>query len=263
MNRGLRIFLWTVVFFSMTFQLAAAPQKWKELKSRHFIVYYKDTPEGFARTVLDSAEEDFQQISSDLGFVRYQGWEFDNRAQIYIFNDKEDYIESSRQADWSAGIAYHNQRIIKTYPSAAGFFDSLLPHELGHIIFYEFIGNQHADIPRWFDEGVAMYQEKAQRWGSHQIVKKALREETFIPLEQLSQTLLRQDSSKEFVELFYAESASVVYFLIKEHGDFRFLNFCRQLRDGNPFDRALALSYPHFRTLKQFNEAWVFYLERQ
>jgi len=242
--------------------LAAASEAWKELKSRHFIVYYKGTSVDFARTVSDSAEEYFYQITRDLGFIRHQSWSFDERARIYIYDDKEDYIESSRQANWSAGAAYYEERTIKTYPAAAGFFDSLLPHELGHIIFYEFIGNKRAYIPRWFDEGVAMYQEKAQRWGSHQAVKKALDDKTFIPLEELSRTVLDQHSSKELVQLFYAESASAVYFLIKENGDFRFLTFCKNLKDGLTFERAMELSYPHFRTLKQLNEAWVAYLKR-
>jgi len=262
MKTARHIGIGAIVFLLCCFRWAAASE-WKEHASRHFIIYYKDTPVDFARTVADSAEEYYKQITQDLGFARYAGWDFENRARIYIFNDQQDYIESARQSGWSAGAAYYHNRMIKTYPSASGFFDSLLPHELGHIIFYEFIDNQFANLPRWFDEGVAMYQEKARRWGSHQTVKKALQEGTFIPLEDLSKTRLNHQSPRDLVELFYAESASVVYFLITEHGNFRFLNFCRQLKNGSTFERAFELAYPHIRNIQKLNDLWVVYLKKK
>ncbi len=244
-------------------QPAWSAGEWSELKSRHFIVYYKLTPIDFAREVLNASEQAFQQISNDLGFTRDKGWDFDDRARIYIFDNQQAYIESAKQSQWSAGTAFYTRRTIKTYPAANGFFDSVLPHELGHIIFYEFIGNPYANIPRWFEEGVAMYQEKARRWGAHQDVKKAMADGTFVPLDQLSQVSLAYDSSRETVDAFYAESASAVYFLIKEYGDFRFLNFCRQMKLGNTFERAFELAYPHIRTISQFNSLWVSHIERQ
>ena len=249
------------VLFSSVLGIGAEDE-WNEKKTQHFIVYYKNIPEDFVETVLNASEDYYDQITDNLGFSRHKGWSFNNRARIYIYDDQQDYIESAHQSNWSAGAAYYNSRMIKTYPSAAGFFDSLLPHELGHIIFHEFIG-VHVSIPRWFDEGVAMYQERARRWGANQKVKKAMEDGTFIPLQDLGKVRLARDSSKEKVELFYAESASAVYFLIHEYGEFRFLNFCRKLQGGNKFNHALELIYPRFKTLDRMNKAWVSYLERQ
>jgi len=238
-----------------------AADGWNEKTSRHFIVYYQDTPGDFVETVLDAAEESYDRISDELGFTQYKDWSFSDRAKIYIYDSQEHYLEKARQSRWSAGAAYYHSRTIRTYPSARGFFDSLLPHELGHIIFHEFIGT-HVPIPRWFDEGVAMYQERARQWGSHQKVKAAIQDGTFIPLEELGLVQLSANSSRDEVELFYAESASAVNFLIREHGRFKFLNFCRKLRGGDKFLHAFERTYPRFKTMDRLNHAWVDYLER-
>jgi len=240
----------------------SAGEGWIEMKSRYFFVYYKNTPVDFSKTVINTAEEYYDDITHDLGFYSDKGWRFKDRAKIYIYDDQQDYVENGRQVQWSGGAAYYNRRMMKTYPSAVGFFDSTLPHELGHIIFHEFVG-ERVKIPTWFDEGVAMYQEKGKRWGAHQTVKVAIAEGTFIPLQDLAHVRLKHNSPREEIELFYAESASAVYFLIEEQGRFRFLNFCRRLQHGDKFYYAFELSYPHFKTLERFNKAWVSYLERQ
>lgn len=152
--------------------------------------------------------------------------------------------------------------MIRTFPSAHGFFDSTLPHELGHIIFREFIGFK-AQIPSWFEEGVAMYQEKARRWGAHDTVRKAMEDGTFKPLDELSITSLRRTSSKDLVNLFYAESASVVNFLINEYGQQRFVRLCRKLKDGGPFSWALDSVYVRFKNIDDLNKAWVKYLNNE
>ena len=234
---------------------------WKEYKKQHFIVYYKNAPIDFVETVEEAAEESYKQIVKDLGFTGNKSWTWDDRAQIYIYDDQDDYIKNSQQMQWSAGAALTKKRLIKTYPTASGFFDTLLPHELGHIIFAEFVGPR-AQIPRWFDEGVAMYQEKAKRFGSEEIVRKAIEDGTFVSIKGLLIYPLNNKTSREKVELYYAEAASIVYFMIKEHGQYKFVRFCRKLKEGGTFEFALRSVYVRFRSYDDLNAAWVNYLKR-
>ena len=239
-----------------------AEEKWKEYKQRHFIIYYKEAPLDFVKTVERMGEQYYGEITRNLGFTRYKGWNWEDRAIIYIYDDSDDYVKSGKHASWSHGVASPRDRTIRTFPSAHGFFDSTLPHELGHIIFREFIGFK-AKIPAWFEEGVAMYQEKAKRWGAHETVRKAINDETFKPLSELSLTYLRYNTSKEVVSLFYAESASAVNFLITEYGDQRFVRLCRKLKKGGPFSWAIDSVYVRFKNVDDINKAWVKYLSSQ
>lgn len=234
---------------------------WKEYKSYHFVIYYKDAPEDFIKNVEKSAEDYYQEITRNLGFTRYQSWTWDQRARIYIYRDQDDYIHMGKQAQWSHGVASFLEKEIRTYPSDSGFFDSLLPHELGHIIFREFIG-MNPFVPLWLDEGVAMYQEKAKRWGANKDVKKAIAENRFIPLTELSSIRLYSNTDKEFVQLFYSEAASIVYYMITELGEYRFADFCRELKSGKTMESALSVTYYRFKNLDELGKAWMDYLKK-
>jgi len=251
-----------VVFMCVVCASTAFAKKWKEYKRIHFIVYYKNAPFDFVETVEEASGQYYLDITENMGFTRYKGWNWDKRAKIYIYDNADDYVINGKQAGWSHGVASPRDKVIRTFPSAHGFFDSTLPHELGHIIFREFIGFK-ARIPSWFEEGVAMHQEKARRWGAHDTVRKAIEDGTFKPLSELSITNLRYRSSKELINLFYAESASVVNFLINEYGKQRFVRLCRKLKDGDRFSWALDSIYVRFKNVDDLNKAWVKYLTNE
>ncbi|MFZ5799877.1 MAG: peptidase MA family metallohydrolase [Candidatus Omnitrophota bacterium] len=256
-----KIWWLTGIFLVALCVVTLAEEKWSESKSSHFIVYYKDAPQDFIENVLNAAEDYYRSITSDLGFTRFGSWSWDYRCKIYIYKDAEEYKKVTGQPEWSSGVTAYQEKTISTYPLAAGFFDTLLPHELGHIIFREFVGF-NADVPLWMDEGVASYQERARRWGSNQKVREAIKNNMFIPLNELSRRAL-SSADKDTVELFYAEAASVVYYLITTFGRFKFENFCEELKSGKPFEQALASAYVRFDNLADLEKAWKGYLQNE
>mgnify|MGYP001612186819 CR=1 FL=1 len=239
---------------------ASAKSEWREERSEHFVIYYKKAPLDFVKNVEKMAEQYYSEITEGLGFTRYQNWSYDDRAKIYIYDDQDDYVDSAKQARWSHGVASARMKEIRTFPSAHGFFDSVLPHEMGHIIFREFVGHD-INLPLWLDEGVAMFQEKAKRWGANNRVRDAVNTKKFIPLEELAYMELSSSTSQETVELFYAEAASIVYYMISELGEQSFSNFCRKLKQGSTFDNALSMTYLRIHNINDLNKFWVKYLE--
>jgi len=257
-----KTFFIVLAFVLLVIPIASAKERWREQRSRHFYIFYKNAPGDFVNSVEQAAEKYYDEITDNLGFSGYRRWSFEERAKIYIYDDHEDYLNGAKQAAWSHGAAYFHQKMIRTFPAAHGFFDSVLPHELGHIIFRDFIGPA-VTVPLWMDEGVAMYQEQAKRWGAHKIVKEAIRQGNFIPLKQLSGIRLRGNMTQAEVDLFYAEAASVINFMIKEMGEHRFRDFCRKLRVGQNFYQALRNAYARFDELQDLEDAWLNFLERQ
>jgi hypothetical protein len=251
------IFLCVFLLFSQKIAVAA-DDTWKEFRSEHFVIYYQEAPLTFVEDVAEAAGREYEDIARNLGFTRYQGWTWDKRAKIYIFDDQEHYI-NSQNPSWSHGVTSPRDKVIRTFPMANGFFDTILPHELGHVIFREFVGNE-TPIPLWLEEGVAMYQEKAKRWGANKTVQQAMREGQFIPLKELTLTTFPYDPDQQSVDLFYAEAASVVYYMITELGELRFMNFCRELKNRKLFDEAVHRAYIRFNNLDDLNKAWMRYL---
>lgn len=257
-NKKLKLILLFIFAAYSLFLRAYAEEKWKEKRSEHFIVYYKEVPEDFIADIIDEAEDYYKDITRRMGFVRYDFWTWNNRAKFYIYNDSEDYLKNTNQPSWSAGAVDYRGKIVKTYPQMSGFFDSLMPHEMGHIIFREFIGNKTA-VPLWLEEGVASFQEKSKRLVADKVVRQAISNKKFIPLEELSKIDIRNTTDREQVELFYAEAVSVVNYLISEFGDERFAWFCRDLRDGEKVDEALWRF--SMRGVSSLNKKWKDYLE--
>jgi hypothetical protein len=250
-----------VLFLSQT--AFCEEEKWLERKSTHFLIYYKLAPEDFIEDVIEAAEDYYQEITRDLGFTRYKYWLWEESAKIYINNDSEDYHGTTGKPEWASGHAVYEFKTIYTYPLAWGFFDTLLPHELGHIIFREFVGFKNRNVPLWLDEGVATYQEKTKRWGADKLIKKAIDKEKFIPLNKLTEIKDLTSLDKDTVDLFYNESVSIVYFLISHHGRYNFMTFCRALRDGKDLDRAVNISYSRFNNVQELNDAWYRYLNKR
>ncbi len=256
----MRIRYITATFFIFFVCVFAYAETWKKDRSRHFIIFYKSAPRDFVTAVEESAEDYYDNITRNLGFVRYDTWSFDKRAKIYIYDDHQDYMRSGKYADWSNGVVSARTKTIRTFPLAYGFFDSTLPHELGHIIFREFIGF-HAKVPVWFEEGVAMHQEKARRWGANRIVREAMKGGSFIPIDKLNYVRLGKDTSKEMLQIFYSESASFINFMIKKFGRYRFVRLCQKLKNGIPFEQALKEVYGKYNSLRRLNEAWINYVK--
>ena len=133
------------------------------MKGQDFIIYYRaEVPEDFVQTTMDTAEDELRRVTDNLGITNNQSWMGDKQIKVYIYSNRDDFVKNGGQAIWAHGVAFAQAKTIKLYPDATGFFDTVLPHELGHIIFRDYIGFT-AVVPLWFEEGVAIYQEKAKR----------------------------------------------------------------------------------------------------
>lgn len=255
----------TILFISIAMLFfyglrAEEPDKWEVFKSRHFLVYYKSAPNDFIAQVSEKCEEYYNKIAEALGFSRYNFWLWDDRARIYIYDDANDYWKATGQPAWSHGLALPGGKIIRTYAGEEQFLETTLPHEMGHIIFREFVGFSNPAVTLWLDEGVASYQEKHKYSIANNVLKDALAKNTFIDLMKLSQfDMLAKTSDVQTVELFYLESFSLIDFLIAKFGKDTFVSFCQNLRDKRSLTAALSSSY-NFSDLKELDRAWQDYI---
>lgn len=272
----------TMIFASPVLSIA---QEWQKLKGEHFVVHF--TPEQdrkFAREVLDKAESYYRHIASDLGYPRYsEFWTWDKRVNIYIYADHASFLAATGQPRWSQGMAdYRNKRIVSFFWSK-GFLESLLPHEMAHLIFRDFVGFE-GEIPLWLDEGVAQWAEEAKRREMDFAVKQLFKKDALLSLEDMMKLDIRYITEKDrvyirstrtkegdkgvvflsgdnLINTYYLQSFSVVSFLINKYGSERFADFCRQLRDGKTIEGALKSAYPeHMRSFNELESMWREYL---
>lgn len=266
--------------------IPASAQEWQELKSEHFIVCFEQD-ENFAKDVSYKAEGYYQRIASDLGYSRHSNfWTWDNRVKIYIYKEKAAFLKATGQPEWSEGMADYTHKQIVSYAWSSGFLESLLPHEMAHLIFRDFVGFK-GEVPLWLDEGVAQWEEEPKRAEYKSASQAYLKKNILLSLEDMMKLDIRdvKDIDKKIhirsirrkngeriilliagenlVTTYYLQSVSLVGFLIEKYGSVSFVDFCRVLRDGKSLEEALQAAYSTYsiQAIQDLEDRWVEYLE--
>ena len=264
----------------------AVSQDWQELSSEHFIVYFTQDKD-FSKEVADKAEIYYRQIATELGYPRYsEFWTWDKRVKIYIYPDHASFLAATGQPKWSEGMADYKKKEIVSYAWSEGFRESLLPHEMAHLIFRDFVGFK-GEIPLWLDEGVAQWAEEFKKRQVRAMARDAFENDSLLSLNDMMNLDIRkmQDSERvhirpirtikgdpgilflsteNLINTYYLEAVSLVSFLIERYGSTSFATFCRQLRDGKTVEEALRFAYPsQLTSIEQFEDRWREYLTQQ
>jgi len=235
---------------------------WQVLKSKHFLVYHKGDLE-FARSVSRSAETYYRKIAHDLGFQRFDNfWLWDDRASIYIYPTAEAFRSEKAAPKWASGKANYERREISTFRGSPEFLDSVLPHELTHLIFRDNVGFA-GKTPLWLDEGTAQWEEKTGREQAKLAARAYMKQGVFFPLSELTRMDIGKDTHSAIAQVFYTQARSLVDYLVEEHGRDRFRRFCGQLREGKSLDDALRFTYPdRMRNIQELEKKWKLYVEK-
>ncbi len=129
-----------------------------------------------------------------------------------------------------AGYAFPEQGVFV----GQGLDRRIIVHESAHLLFRDALGEKALDTPAWLDEGFATYNEPNVQIRS----SRSLYDRT-PPLRAMNSL----SGTPETIPLFYYKSASVVAYLIEEHGQDNFRRFLGELRRGRVIDDALLDVY--------------------
>ena len=245
-------------------------QEWQELKGKHFIVLYNFNEDTSAvREVLRKAEEYYAKIARKIGYSRYSNfWTWEDRVRIVIFPNQQTFMQKTGQPAWSLGYAARDSSVFKTraivtYRLEHGFLDELLPHEIGHLILRDFIGFD-TPIPVWFEEGVSQLYEKDKPEKADRLMKLLISRNMSIPINSLHRWDIRKEKDANRAMIFYAQSVSLVDFMITKYGSSAFGRLCRSLKEGKSFDDALRVSYSNMiNNLDDLEMKWARSMKRQ
>ena len=239
---------------------ASSAQEWNEEKGDHFIVFYTNDA-ARPKEVIHKAEFYYNKIAEDLGYARYSNfWQWDKRVKIYIHPSKQAFQQATGQPAWSHGMASYLDKSIHSIETNENFLDEVLPHEIAHLVFRDFVGFK-GYIPLWMDEGVAQWEEDAKRHEALALMPElAARGEVFT-LEHMMTLDVRTETDPQKVALFYTQAISLVDFLVKDYGPSSFTLFCRELRDGKALEQALRVAYPgSLSSIDEMEDRWRKYL---
>jgi len=247
-------------FISLGFSAYSQDTELLQLRSNHFIIrYHKDVSKSYVYKIKDIAEKYYRIITQEFNFVRDKPWIWDKRATIFIEKDKEAYEARSSCASWSAACVDYQRKIIYSYPQSSSFATTLV-HELTHIIFHEYI--KGGSVPLWLDEGMATYIENKKSIGHYDRslyrLKRKIKDGSYIKFAELNlvTSMSLDGASDDYVKSFYLESFSIVNFIIKKYGRYKFSQLLKHIGSGYSLEASLNKVIYNFRNLEDLEKEW-------
>jgi hypothetical protein len=237
----------------------------EHFRARHTIESEREMMQG----VLRHAEEYYVRVAHDIGYSRYEDfWTWDRRVVIILYPDQYAFARFTGSPVWSKGYASRDARVFRertivSYGGQENFVDEVLPHEIAHLMLWDYLRTPRA-VPVWFEEGVAQLQEAGKIDKVQEALRPVVVQGNYIPLSSLQLMTITGEKDNVKVSLFYAQSLSIVVFLIQKYGLDAFHCLCRELRDGMSFELALTHAYPSLvESLDMLEKRWVKYFSEQ
>jgi hypothetical protein len=209
-----------------------------------------------AQRISNQAEGFYAGIMTDTNLFSFMP---SGLYEIVVYAGQDEYMRKTGQPNWSGGVTAGNA--ICSYNGRQ--LPQTVAHEMTHLVFNEFMGRPRRDL-LWVNEGLAVYEQAKAASGTRQPaelfgnIHQQMRSQPlalddllgFVPLSEKT-----DDSQK--VALWYAQSESMVQFMIERGGRIGFSQFLSALRDGKSFDEAIGSSYiGSWGDLAAFYRAW-------
>ncbi len=186
---------------------------WQKVATDRVSVDWYEGDEAFGREVLDTAVQALERLERDAG-VRAE-----RPIRIYLYANERDFRGAlgPNSPEWIGGQAMPHLGLIVAYISPGETYEigRMIPHELSHVVLYQTTHNPYGDNPTWFEEGLAVHNQEVADHNYPILVQEAARRGRLIPLRALSASF---PSDPELAVLSYAESASIIEFILEEYG---------------------------------------------
>ncbi|MDH4291254.1 MAG: peptidase MA family metallohydrolase, partial [Dehalococcoidia bacterium] len=144
--------------------------------------------------------------------------------------------------EWTGGVAFPDFGIIviSIPPSQLEWGERALVHELTHLVVHQATFSPYGQLPLWLDEGLATYSEGELDPDLRSSLNKAILESTLISVRSLCSPF---SAYADKARLSYAQSYSLVEYLLDNHGQDKMLDLLTILKQGSTYDEALTAVY--------------------
>jgi hypothetical protein len=185
---------------------------WQEVATDQVSVYFYTGNETFNRRILESAQATIDELQPIFGLERSRP------IRIWIYNSRDDFTGAQvpNSESWFVGASYTGYYLIQLVIADGNDSEigRIVPHEVSHQLLFQATENPFNLPPRWFDEGLAVYNQDVESAGYPATLQAAVDDGQLLPLS----TLTREFPFDGSHHLAYAESLSVIQFIVAEWG---------------------------------------------
>ena len=194
-----------------------------------------------------------ESVSDGLANLRL-GRDLTAPAQAFVYESSEDLRGAVLfPQSWTGGLAFisHNILLIAVEPQEYETYIPGLIHELAHLLVNDLTFNCFGDLPTWLEEGLATYAEGDLTDYQRTALEEAISNDGLISLRSLNSSFPVDHSG---AYLSYAQSWSLVNYLIEEYGWPKMRQLLDVFSDGATYEQAVERVYR--MGLDELQAAW-------
>jgi hypothetical protein len=193
--------------------------------------------DSFAQALMGTCEQGLARLTQDIGAYP------ERPIKIYVYASSSDLkgaMVSSQE--WTGGVAFMDFGIIaiEIPPGELEWGEGALVHELTHLVVRQATFGPYGQLPLWLDEGLATYNEGELDPVLRSSLEEAISKDELISVRSLCSPF---SAYPEKAYLSYAESYSIVEYLLDNYGQDKMADLLTLLSQGNTYDDALTAVY--------------------
>ncbi|MFC1985484.1 peptidase MA family metallohydrolase [Chloroflexota bacterium] len=228
---------------------------WQSLTEGDVTIYRYEGKQSFADEIMLAAQQALARLAEDTGA------HLKEPAQIYVYANAGDLQGAMIfPQEWTGGVAFTRYGIIAIgiAPGDLSWGKRAVAHELTHLVIHQMTLNPYNELPTWLDEGLAVYAEGAPELVFTTYLARAIAEDKLISVRSLASPFSAYTDESL---LSYAESRSLVEFLISNYGQDKMLELLNTFSEGSSYDGALVKVYGF--DMDGLDNLWRDYVTRQ
>jgi hypothetical protein len=155
--------------------------------------------------------------------------------------------------EWTGGATYIQFNIIAIgiAPDNLDWGKTAMVHELTHAIIAQIVFNPYSGLPVWLNEGLAMYAEGVLSPQYSTLLADAVKQDRLISVRSIASPF-SAETNKSLLS--YAESFSLVDYLIRRYGPQKMRELLDVFKEGTTYDGALERVYG--LNMDRLNDEW-------
>jgi hypothetical protein len=221
---------------------------WQSLTNEHVGVYWYDRTDDFGQDLFEAAVEGFEHVAAITGFIP------DRQARVVMYKEQHHFcafFAPNTCQDWIGGQA-HPGLTVQWGTDRDWIMYDVVPHEFAHVFYNEIFSDTWVRVPTWFNEGIAVYNERTDHSRDMAAVTQAAADGDLIPLRHMATQA--SGLAHDDVHLWYSEAYSLVAFIADVYGEEKLGEVILTLADNHQMEETLQLTLD--MDLIEYEMAW-------
>lgn len=208
--------------------------EWAEVERPNLVIRYYQADE--LASVL--ADEGLDAIS-DVEALLETELTMTARIVVWLGPDDSRGVDQQGSEVYDAAVVTGGQRVLADLIHVYTPTRWVVRHELAHILTKIAGEGGIGSLPSWLDEGIATITEGDWQARRQPSLDEAIRQDSVLALRGMRSS----PNDPGQVDLFYAQSAAIVQFLIDEHGEAKLAELFAVFKQGATTENALTQIY--------------------